>query len=68
MSSHTSWLDQLNALHFLPLGLKVEDALMVAILLLLYVGFEIIHNVELAETKSEQEAKRRSRIGRLTGG
>lgn len=63
-----SWLDQLNSLDLMPKGMLIENVLCVAIALLLYVAFEIIHNAELAETKAEQEARRRARLTRLTGG
>lgn len=69
MTSHTlSWIDQINTSGLIPMGLKVESLLMVAILLLIYIAFEVIHNVELMETKKYAEEQRRMRIGRLTGG
>jgi hypothetical protein len=72
MSSTTataiSWIDQINASGLMPMGLRIESLLMVAILFLLYVGFELIHNVELTQTKAYAEEKRRARLGRLTGG
>jgi hypothetical protein len=63
----TSWLAQINFSGYVPYGLRIEDVLIAVVFLLLYVGFEIIHNVELMETKEYEEEKRRARLGRLTG-
>jgi hypothetical protein len=64
----TSWLAQINSSGYVPYDLRIEDILMVAIFLLLYVGMEVIHNVELMETKEYAEENRRARLGRLAGG